>query len=48
MLLSKYLESNIEEEELTKHGFKGGKSLQHPIKNNEELLKYIDEVFDEE
>jgi len=35
------LEEQMASKELTKHGFKGGKSLQHPIKNNVELLKYI-------
>ena len=47
-LVKEYNGDKLTEEELIKHGFKGGKSLQHPIKNNEELLKYIDEVFDEE
>ena len=47
-LVKEYCGDKLKEEELTKHGFKGGKSLQHPIKNNEELFKYINEVFDEE
>ena len=47
-LMKEYCGDKLTEEELTKHGFRGGKSLQHPIKNNKELMKYIDDVFSEE
>ena len=33
------------ESELFKHGFHGGRSLQHPIKNNPRLFEYIKEEF---
>ncbi len=36
----------LDESELMKHGFKGGKSLQHPSCNNKELIDYIDSIFD--
>ena len=44
-LIKEYYGEKLTEEELAKHGFKGGRSLQHPIKNNNELIKYIDDVF---
>lgn len=47
-LVKEYCGDKLTEEELAKHGFNGGKSIQHPIKNNEELFKYINEVFDED
>ncbi len=47
-LVKEYKGNKLTEDELTKHGFNGGRSIQHPIKNNEELIKYIDDVFDEE
>ena len=47
-LMKEYCGDKLTEEELAKHGFRGGKSLQHPIKNNKELMKYIDDVFIEE
>lgn len=47
-LIKEYTGNKLSEEDLTKHGFKGGKSLQHPLKNNFELLNYIDSVFEKD
>lgn len=33
------------ETQLLEHGFNGGRSLQHPMKNNPELFEYIQEHF---
>ena len=46
-LVQEYCGDKLTEEELVKHGFNGGRSIQHPMKNNPELFKYLDEVFDE-
>lgn len=45
-LVWEYKGDKLTEGELVKYGFKGGRSIQHPMKNNTELLKYIDGVFD--
>ena len=47
-LVKEYEGDKLTEEELFKHGFNGGRSLQHPLKNNIELLSYIDSVFEED
>ncbi len=44
-LLDEYNGNLLDESELMKHGFKGGKSLQHPSCNNKELIEYIESVF---
>ena len=46
-LEKEYIGDKLTEEELVKHGFKGGGSIQHPMKNNPDLFNYIDSVFDE-
>ena len=35
----------LSEDELRKHGFKGGGSIEQPMCGNKELLDYIEEVF---
>lgn len=47
-LVKEHKGDKLTEEELFKHGFNGGRSLQHPRKNNIELLSYIDSVFEED
>ena len=38
----------LNEEELKKHGFKGGGSIEQPMCGNRELLDYIEEIFTKE
>ena len=35
----------LAEEDLSEHGFNGGRSLQHPICNNTQLIEYIKSVL---
>lgn len=35
----------LDEDSLKKHGFKGGRSLQHPMCNNPDLFDYIENQF---
>lgn len=44
--VQEYEGNELNEESLMKHGFKGGKSLQHPMCNNDELFSYIEAQFD--
>ena len=46
-LVKEYTGNKLDEDELIQHGFKGGRSIQHPLKNNVELLSYIDSIFEE-
>jgi hypothetical protein len=46
-LVKEYTGNKLDEDDLIQHGFKGGRSIQHPLKNNVELLSYIDSVFEE-
>lgn len=46
-LVKEYTGNKLDEEDLIQHGFNGGRSIQHPLKNNVELLNYIDSVFEE-
>ncbi|MBQ5585913.1 MAG: hypothetical protein IIU71_05985 [Selenomonadaceae bacterium] len=46
-LVKEYTGNKLDEENLTQHGFKGGRSIQHPLKNNVELLSYINSVFED-
>lgn len=38
--------SQLHEKDLEQYGFKGGRSLQHPLKGNKALLEYISNIFD--
>lgn len=44
-LLEEYVGDDLTETKLLRHGFHGGRSLQHPIKNNSELFEYIQKQF---
>lgn len=44
-LFSEYKGNALDESELLKHAFKGGRSLQTPICNNMTLFNYIKSVF---
>ena len=44
-LLEEYDGTKLSEQELSKHGFNGGKSLEVPNCNNTELIGYIKTVF---
>ena len=44
-LLEEYGGTLLTEQEMFKHGFKGGKSLEIPNCNNKQLLDYIKTVF---
>lgn len=44
-LITEYNGEHLNEEELKKHGFKGGGSIEQPMCGNKELLDYIEEVF---
>ena len=44
-LLEEYDGTKLSEQELSKHGFKGGRSLEVPNCNNTELIGYIKSVF---
>lgn len=39
------LGNKLNESELLQHGFKGGRSLQHPMCSNPELFSYIESQF---
>lgn len=43
--IAEYNGSLLDEEELKKHGFKGGGSIELPSCGNDELLDYIENVF---
>ena len=44
-LLDEYDGTNLSEQELCKHGFKGGRALEIPSCNNTELIDYIKSTF---
>lgn len=44
-LLEEYTGDALSETKLFEHGFHGGRSLQHPMRNNPELFEYIEEQF---
>lgn len=44
-LLEEYNSTMLSEQELCRHGFKGGRSLEIPICNNKELICYIKSVL---
>ncbi len=44
-LLEYYDGDKLTEAHLREHGFKGGRSLQRPMKNNPQLFAYINSVF---
>lgn len=44
--IQEYKGDALDEDSLMQHGFKGGRSLQHPMCNNPELFEYIEEQFD--
>ncbi|MBJ2183370.1 MAG: hypothetical protein JFR38_02535 [Muribaculaceae bacterium] len=43
--VEEYTGVELDESTLKLHGFKGGKSLQHPMCNNPELFAYIESKF---
>lgn len=47
-LVKEYTGNKLDEDDLIQHGFKGGRSIQHPLKNNVELLSYIESTFEED
>lgn len=44
-LLEEYEGTMLSEQELSKHGFNGGRSLEVPCCNNKELMSYIKTIF---
>ena len=44
-LVSEYSGSELSEDELKKHGFNGGRSIETPMYNNDQLFEYIDDIF---
>ena len=46
-LVMEYKGDKLNEENLKAHGFSSGKSIQTPSYRNEQLIAYIDSVFDE-
>ena len=44
--IEEYTGEKLDESVLKLHGFKGGKSLQHPMCNNPELFAYIESQFE--
>ena len=44
-LIQEYMGDELNERELMKYGFKGGRSIQTPMFKNHELIKYIDSCF---
>ena len=44
-LVEEYNGDALSETKLLEHGFHGGRSLQHPMKNNPELFEYIQKQF---
>ena len=47
-LVKEYTGNKLGEDDLAQHGFKGGRSIQHPMKNNAELFDYIESAFEED
>lgn len=45
--IQEYKGDALDEDFLKQHGFKGGRSLQHPMCNNPELFAYIEAQFNE-
>lgn len=43
--VEEYVDNKLHETQLKEHGFKGGRSLQHPMCNNKELFDYIESQF---
>ena len=43
--IQEFTGDTLDEDSLKKHGFKGGRSLLHPMCNNAELFEYIEEQF---
>lgn len=43
--VEEYIGDSLDESTLKSYGFKGGKSLQHPMCNNPELFAYIESQF---
>ena len=44
--IEEYTGDSLDESSLILHGFKGGRSLQHPMCNNPELFAYIESQFE--
>ena len=44
--IEEYTGNSLDESSLILHGFKGGRSLQHPMCNNPELFAYIESQFE--
>ena len=44
-LLEEYEGTMLSEQELSKHGFNGGRSIEVPCCNNKELIGYIKSIF---
>lgn len=44
--VQEYTGDALDERHLLQHGFKGGRSLQHPMCNNPELFDFIESEFD--
>lgn len=44
-VVCEYEGDSLDEETMREHGFKGGRSLQHPICNNPVLFDYIESQF---
>ena len=43
--LEEYSGDQLDEVRLKEHGYKGGRSIQHPMYNNPELFAYIKTIF---
>ena len=43
--MEEYSGNQLNEDHLKEHGFKGGRSLQHPMYNNPELFAYIKSII---
>lgn len=46
-LVSESLNDNLKEQNLMRHGFNGGRSIQTPLYNNPELFEYISPYFED-
>lgn len=44
-LLDTYNGTKLNEQHLLQHGFNGGRSLQHPIYKNKQLIDYVTSIF---
>ena len=44
--IEEYTGNSLDESSMILHGFKGGRSLQHPMCNNPELFAYIESQFE--